>query len=285
MPSEFAEKVINLLTPNVGSAVAKSIVTEACKNMNADVETIDENNLTPFLAQIEKKLILRAGPVIVNKTLDKIKEFGEKKTITSNKAVPETKLDVEIDKEINTFLEKNILPTENDVTDYAKYLAMKYGGDARTVEKNLIDKVRSHVKDTISRKKIMNEIRLFLNNFPGANKTDIDDFITYSRMLKLNFNDDEMRLQIESERLARKFGNFHKDEAPEIDKFIDILKVSKDKSAVGNAMKKQGLTYLIKDESGDPDKSLTDFMELIVPSEKDMKDALQNMGLDHLIKK
>lgn len=285
MPSEFAEKVINLLTPNVGSAVAKSIVTEACKNMNADVETINENNLTPFLAQIEKKLIPRVGPGIAKKNLDKIQEFGGIKTITPNKAVPETKLDDEIDKELNVFLEKNILPTENDVTDYAKYLAMKYGGDARTVEKNLIDKIRSHVKDTISRKKIVNEIRIFLDNFPQANKNDIDDFIKYSQMLKLNLNEDYMRTQIENQRLARKFGNFQKDEAPEIDKFIDIVKVSKDKSAIGNAMKKQGLTYLIKDESGDPDKSLTDFIELITPTEKEMKDALQNMGLDHLVKK
>lgn len=284
MPSELADKVIHLLMPSVGNAVAKSIVTEACKNINVDIETLDNSKIAAFSEQLEKGLVPRVGPGIAKKTRDKVMEFGGKKTLTAKPPEPETKFDEGIDKEINTFLEKNILPTEKDVLDYAKYLTMKYGGDARTVEKNLIEQVKLHVKDSISRKKIKEEIRIFLDNFPQANKNDIDDFIKYTHLLKLSFVEDELKAQIENERLVRKFGG-GKEERQEIDKFIDFVKVSNDKGKVGEAMKKQGLTYLIQDESGNTDKSLSDFIELITPSEKDMKEALQSMGLDHLVKK
>ncbi len=285
MPSELAEKVIFLMTPNVGNAVARLVVTETCKNMKADIETLDNSKLTAFAEQLEKTLIPRVGPAIARKTKDKVMEFGGKTVSTEKQKAPEAKLDEGIEKEINTFLGKNILPTENDVLDYAKYLTMKYGGDARTVEKNLIEKVKLHVLDSINRKKIKEEIRIFINNFPEAKKSDIDDFIKYARLLKLNIVEDDLIVQIENERLIRKFGGIKEEEAPEIDKFMDIVKMTKDKGMVGDAMKKQGLTYLIKDESGDTDKSLSEFMEMITPSEKDMKEALQNMGLEHMVKK
>ncbi len=285
MPSELAEKVIFLMTPNVGNAVAKLVVTETCKNMKADIETLDNSKLTAFAEQLEKTLVPRVGPAIARKTKEKVMEFGGKTASNEKQKAPEAKLDKGIDKEINTFLEKNILPTEDDVLDYAKYLTMKYGGDARTVEKTLIEKVKSHVVDSINRKKIKEEIRIFINNFPQPNKSDIDDFIKYARLLKLSIVEDDMIVQIENERLMRKFGGMKVEEAPEIDKFMDIVKMTKDKGMVGDAMKKQGLTYLIKDESGDTDKSLSEFMEMITPSEKDMKEALQNMGLEHMVKK
>ncbi|MDP3104840.1 MAG: hypothetical protein Q8M95_09585 [Candidatus Methanoperedens sp.] len=284
MPSELADKVISLLTPNIGSAVSKSIVTEACKSIKTDIETLDNSKLAPFAEVLEKSLSARMGPAIARKMREKVMEFAGKNTIPEKHTVPEEKMDEGIDKEINTFLDKNILPTENDVLDYAKYLTMKYGGEAKTVEKNLMEKVRIHVKYSIGRKKIKEEIRIFLDNFPHANKNDIDDFIKYTHLLKLSFVEDELKAQIENERLVRKFGGV-KEERQEIDKFIDFVKVSNDKGKVGEAMKKQGLTYLIQDESGNTDKSLSDFIELITPSEKDMKEALQSMGLDHLVKK
>jgi len=45
------------------------------------------------------------------------------------------------------------------------------------------------------------------------------------------------------------------------------------------------MTYLIKDESEDPDKSMSEFMEIMKPTESDMAEALKNMGLFHLVKK
>jgi len=40
MPSDLADKAILLLAPNIGNANAKSLVIEACKNINSDIETL-----------------------------------------------------------------------------------------------------------------------------------------------------------------------------------------------------------------------------------------------------
>ncbi len=45
----------------------------------------------------------------------------------------------EIDSEIGVFLTKKPLSSESDITDYAKYLTMKYGND--TIDKDLIEKI------------------------------------------------------------------------------------------------------------------------------------------------
>ncbi len=45
----------------------------------------------------------------------------------------------EIENEIGVFLTKKTLSSESDITDYAKYLTVKYGNDA--VDKDLIEKI------------------------------------------------------------------------------------------------------------------------------------------------
>ena len=40
-----------------------------------------------------------------------------------------------MEKEIDTFLDKNTLPTERDIADYTKYLTLKYGGRRRMLKK------------------------------------------------------------------------------------------------------------------------------------------------------
>jgi hypothetical protein len=104
-------------------------------------------------------------------------------------------------------------------------------------------------------------------------------------ILKLNIDEKQVKDELEKERLCRKF------EEPcavpassEIDQFVSFVKTKKDKEAVGNLMQTQGLSYLIKDETGVSEKSLTEFMDIVMPSETDMKDALEGMGLKHLIK-
>jgi len=62
-----------------------------------------------------------------------------------------------------------------------------------------------HVKDSIAKKKVKVEIKLFLNNFPHPTKTDIDDFIRYLRLSKVVIDEAEIREQMENERLFRKF--------------------------------------------------------------------------------
>lgn len=282
MPSDLADKAILLLAPNIGNANAKSLVMEACKNINSDLETLDNSKLMPFLENLEKSLVPRVGPGIAKKTRDKLLELGEKKIPVDTKVVPETKLDEGIEKEIETYLEKNTLQTETDIQDYSKYLTKKYGGEAKTIEHKITDKINLHVKDSIAKKKVKVEIKLFLNNFPHPTKTDIDDFIRYLRLSKVVIDEAEIREQMENERLFRKFEGARSEDAPEADKLMNLVKGSKD---IGENMKKQGMTYLIKDESEDPDKSMSEFMEIMKPTETDMAEALKNMGLFHLVKK
>ena len=283
MPSDLADKAILLLAPNIGNANAKSLVIEACKNINSDIETLDNSKLMPFLEHLEKSLVPRVGPGIAKKTRDKLMELGDKKIPVDNNVVPEAKLDAGIEKEIETYLEKNTLQTESDIQDYSKYLTKKYGGEAKTIEHKIADKVNSHIKDSIAKKKVKVEIKLFLNNFPHPTKTDIDDFIRYLRLSKIVIDEAEIREQMENERLFRKFEGARNEDAPEADKLMNLVKGSKE--AIGENMKKQGMTYLIKDESEDPDKSMAEFMEIMKPTETDMAEALKNMGLFHLVKK
>lgn len=152
MPSDLADKAILLLAPNIGNANAKSLVMEACKNINSDLETLDNSKLMPFLENLEKSLVPRVGPGIAKKTRDKLLELGEKKIQVDTKVVPETKLDEGIEKEIETYLEKNTLQTETDIQDYSKYLTKKYGGEAKTIEHKITDKINLHVKDSIAKK-------------------------------------------------------------------------------------------------------------------------------------
>ncbi len=283
MPSDLADKAILLLAPNIGNANAKSLVIEACKNTNTDIETLDNSKLMPFLEQLEKSLVPRVGPGIAKRTRDKLIELGEKKTSVDNKVMPETKLYEEIDREIDAYLEKNTLKNENDIQDYSKYLSKKFGGDAKSIELKITDKVNLRAKDSIAKKKVKVEIKLFLNNFPHPTKTDIDDFIRYLRLSKIVIDEAEIREQMENERLFRKFEGARSEDAPEADKFMNLVKGSKE--AIGENMKKQGMTYLIKDESEDNDKSMSEFMEIMKPTETDMAEALKNMGLFHLVKK
>ncbi len=285
MPSDLADKAILLLTPNIGNANAKSIVFETCKNINADVETLDNSNLIPFLEQLEKSLVPRVGNSIAKKIRDKLMELGGKKTPVDNKVVPETKSYEGIDREIEAYLEKNTLQTEDDVQDYSKYLTKKYGGDAKTIEHKIADKVNLHIKDSNAKKKVKVEIKLFLNTFPHPSKIDIDDFIRYLRLSKIVIDEAEIREQMENERLFRKFEGSRSEDVPETGKLMSLVKGSKDKGTIGENMKKQGMTYLIKDEPEDTDKSISEFMEIMTPTEIDMKEMLKNMGLIHLVKK
>ena len=153
------------------------------------------------------------------------------------------------------------------------------------VEKNLIEKIKLRIKDSIGKKKVKEEIKMFLNNFPHPEKTDIDDFIRFLRISKITIDEAELRKQMENERLRRKFEGTHEDDSSKMGNLIDMVNIGTDKGAIGDAMKKQGLTYLIKDESGESEESLSEFIDFMTPSKNDMKEALKNMGLDHLLKK
>jgi len=192
----------------------------------------------------------------------------------------------DIETEIRTFLADNHLPTDKDIADYAKYLSKRYGSNAQNVEKELIEKVKIHIIAEMGKKKINMEINNFLSRYQEPTENDVSDFIRYLQINKLDFQENMLREQIETERLFRKFhGHQETPEASELDQFINFVKTSDNKEAISKSMQKQGLTYLIKDETGISDKSLSEFVKLVTPNEKDMKNALEEMGLEHLIGK
>lgn len=202
---------------------------------------------------------------------------------------PETQenviLTANINDEIEIFLQKFPLPNEIDITDFAKYLTFKYEKDVKLIEKEIVDRIRDEIKAVISRNKIQNEIQEFLTKYPQPNDDDVEDFIRYLRILKLNFSEEYIRSQIERERLYRKFNVPKKKMAPtvatDIDKLIQRFK-SVDKESIRDVMVQQGLGYLIKNESGG--ESVNDFVELVSPDASEVKNMLEGLGLKHLVR-
>lgn len=277
---EFEKFCIKTLEINFGQ-LAGGIVTKIKTKKNLDDKS-NTGDFKEFIDLIEINISVLAGKnkanEIGNILRSKILDFEEK----TNK--PELVINSDITKEIDIFLEKNTLPTERDVSDYSKYLTLKYGGTARNVEKEIIEKVKIHIKKTISRNKIKEEINELLTRFEQPTKSDIDDFINYIRLSKLVFHEDELRDEIEKERLYRKFhGPQDTVITSEINELVSLLKNTNNKDALSKKLRKQELSYLIKDESGVSDKSVSDFVKLMTPTEEDTKGTLEELGLKHLI--
>ncbi len=278
---EFIKYCIQTLQVNFGQ-ISSGIITKAKTKKNLD----DKSNISDykeFIDILELDISVLSGKnkatEICNVLRTRALEAVEKQK------VPEVPISSDIDKEINTFLAKNALPSENDISDYAKFLTIKFGINAKQVEKDIIEKVKNHVKNGISRKRILEELDNFLTKFPQPTETDINDFINYIRFLKINFPPDQLRDLVEKERLYRKFhAGVVTEEKNIINQFIEDAKPL-DKKELGKAMLKQGVGYLIKDESGISDNLVSEYAELLTPSEKDTKATLEGLGLKHMIKR
>jgi hypothetical protein len=278
MSSDSLKLINDILEKSVGDIGTKLYQKSVTKLSIGDNPS--SNDIEKLVMELQSAIAKLYGNDRSKVIFDDIrKKLGEKQK--SAEAV----ISSDIDKEINDFLGKHTLPTEGDITDYAKYLTMKFGGNAQKLEKDIIEKIKIQVKTAISRKKINQEIGNFLLRYPQPEQKDIDDFINYIRLSKLNFQENELREIIEKERLYRKFhGDQIEVEAPsELDQFIEVFKTH-DKTDISKTMHKQEISYLIKDESGVSDKLVSEFVELMTPSENDMKDTLEGLGLEHLIK-
>jgi len=258
--------------------------TKTKKNIT---DSSNMNDLIEFIDILETNVTLFSGKYKASEICNTIRANGIPKTaevIEEVKAVDMIKSD-ELDNEIKKFLTTHALPTEVDISDYTKFLTMKYGGNIKVLEKDIIEKVKLHVREGLKQNILNTEISRFLERYQQPEKSDVDDFVKYLNILNLNIDEKHVKDELEKERLRRKF-----DEpcaAPvlsEIDQFVSFVKTKKDKEAVGDLMQMTGLSYLIKDEKGVSEKSLMEFMDIVMPSETDMKNALEGMGLKHLIK-
>jgi hypothetical protein len=279
---EFIKFCADTLEINFGK-LAGGIISKA----KARTNLADDSNASQykeFIDILESNISVLAGK---NRAVEMCNTLRTKATaLTEYQTAPETPATSEMDRDIIRFLEKNNLPGEKDVLEYAKYLTIKYGGNAKDVQKEIIEKVKKHLKDTLNRNKLNEEINTFLIKFPQPLRTDVDDFISYIKIFKLTYNENELREEIEKERLYRKFYKHEaKEPVSELDQFVSLLKTKKDKASISKIMKSQEVSYLIKDESGISDQSLSEFADLVKPSEQDLMDTLEGIGLKHLISK
>ena len=280
---EFIKYCSQILEVNFGHLSSDILnKTKSKKSLN---DKSNANDFKEFIDIIEYNIALFSGKHKAQEICNVLRTRSIEIADVPAQKPPEIQISDDIDKEINLFLSNNSLPTDADITDYAKYLTMKYGGNAKSFEKGLIEKVKLHVKVGIGRKMLKSEIYKFLSRYKQIDANDIDDFVKYISFLKLNISETEVREQIEKERLYRKFHEPQELGSSDLDQFISVVKTSTDKDAIGKLMQKQGLSYLIKDDRGISDQSLSDFVELMAPNENDMKDALEGMGLKHLIAK
>ncbi len=282
---EFLKCCTASLEANFGQLSHEIINKVKAKKNITDSSNI--NDLKDFIDLIEANISVFSGKHKATEICNTIKAKAIPKSVAVTEQVKEVEMAIsaDLDKEINTFLSSHSLPTEADISDYTKFLTMKYGGNVKALEKDIIEKVKLHVRAGLRKTILTSEIFKFLARFPSPEKTDVDDFVKYMNLMKLNIDENQMREELEKERLYRKFHEpSAAPETSELDQFVTFVKSSNDKEAVGNLMQTQGLSYLIKDEKGVSDKSLTEFMEIVTPSESEMKDALEGMGLKHLIK-
>jgi hypothetical protein len=68
-------------------------------------------------------------------------ELCKKLTGDDLSKVAEIPVSGDVDADISTVLKKKNLSTEGDITEYAKYLTMKYSDNNRSIEKELVEKI------------------------------------------------------------------------------------------------------------------------------------------------
>ncbi|SNQ59735.1 hypothetical protein [Candidatus Methanoperedens nitratireducens] len=131
-----------------------TLANEIINNVKAKKNLDDRSNIgdfKEFIDLIELNISVLSGKNRANDICNSLRSKAVE--LTGSQKPQETLMNSDIDREISAFLTKNSLPTEGDIIDYSKYLAMKYGGNAKKVEKEIIEKVKTHVKLSVSRKK------------------------------------------------------------------------------------------------------------------------------------
>lgn len=278
---EFLKYCIQTLEINFGQ-ISSGFINKAKAKKNLDNKS-SISDFKEFIDLLELDISVLSGKNKATEICNVLRTYALE-ALEKQKA-PEDSISSDIDKEINAFLAKAALPSERDISDYAKFLTNKFGINVKQAEKDIIEKVKIHVKDAISRKKILEELDNFLTKFPQPTENDVDDFVNYILFLKINISPDQLRNIVEKERLCRKFhGKEITEEKTTLDQFIQTAKAH-DKNELSNTMQKQGITYLIKNEKGFSDNLLSEYADLLAPSEADTKATLEELGFEHMIKK
>lgn len=279
------EEFINYIEFSIGVISGKSNATAMCKHLR---EKAMELNLINETTEIKISIKTEATDININEFLARIHAGNIIKYIKSieigeNQMHPVLPVQGDANGDLDQFLMKNALPAEGVITRYSADIQLKYGGNGEKVKKDIIEKVKDNLKTEIDKKLIKAEIYKFLYKYPVPAKPDVDDFVNYISLLKLKTNESEMREQIETERLFRKFQDPILTEiTSEIDKFINLIKAFSDKNDIIRTLEERELSYLIKDDAGISDKLLLNLVERIILIEKD---SLGGIYLKHIVRK
>ncbi|HEY9247393.1 MAG TPA: hypothetical protein VIO11_11145 [Candidatus Methanoperedens sp.] len=266
---KYCFQTLNIYFGQLSEGIIDRVRSRKSLDRNSNISDFEE-----FIDLIEANIGLLSGKGKARDICDILRTRAL--AISEINNIMRTSVNSEVDKEIKIFLAKNPRPDDADITDYAKHISTKYGGIAGEFEKHFIEKTRLYARDNLSGKIIKEEIDRFLTRFPQPMRTDVDDFINYIRLLKLVFREDELRESIEKERLFRKF---HEAQKVMDAQDASLRKKQPDKKNIGKSMQK---SQAVTNEN---DEVLKDFKKLATPSEKDVRDALEGLGLKHMIRK
>lgn len=262
------EEFINLIELDVSVISGKNNAVNICSAIRSKAI---ELNISKQAMDIFNALRIESSELSISEFLKKINvtdvcTFRTKAMEITNEQIP---IKFSINKKIEEFLKKQILPNESTINRFATNLAFKFCEDIKRVKKDVIEKVKFRVKNTLIRKAIRTEIKNLLELYPQPTQTDIEDFVKHIRLSKLNFQEDELRQQILDEILYRKFYKSQDIVEPaELAQFLDIIKTYDNKKDIKKEMQRQGIIYLIEDESGVSDKLLDEYIEPITLFER-----------------
>ena len=260
--SEIARKTLVEQLGDTGEDIFSRVIAKKPLGEKSSVGEVSD-----FIKTVEHIIIAVSGQEKANEIVLILRSMIQE---TAKQTVQKEKVENQ-NTELEDFLKKHVLPIESDIIDFAKYLTMKYGGNAKKVEAEITAKARDHLKNSITRKLVNEEIMIFLGKFTNPEKKDIDDFITFLKMSKIETPEEEIREKIEKKRLVMKFHESQgsTEKSGELDQIISNMKSCSDKASIVNMLNKQGLGYIIKDENGVSDKYLFDFIELLAPGESE----------------
>ena len=279
---EFIKYCVKTLEVNFGqlsNEIIKKINNKKSLNDNSNA-----NDFKEYIDLIELNVSVFSGKHKASDICSVLRTRATEMTGAQTPKPAVVSVSGDIDREINTFLSNNSLPSEADIMDYSKLLTIKFGGNAKSVEKELIDKVKLHVKAGIGRQMLKVEIHKFLARFQQPEKADIIDFVNYIRLSRIIYPETQLKEDIENERILRKFNRIQELVEPSlIDQFMSFIKENRDREVIKKYMEKEGNIYLIKEGESVSETLLSELIDLMVISENEVKDVLAQMGLQHMI--
>lgn len=269
---------IGLLENSIGVISGKNNAITICKHLR---EKTMELNLANETDELHNTLRNEASDININEFLARINAVN---FLNDLRPIDKTEKQAssEMHADMDGFLSKNVLPAESEITEFSEDMALKYHVDAPKIKKDIIEKVKVNFKNEINKKAIKTEINKFLFRYPVPSKEDIDDFVNYFNLLKCTYSEEQLREQIETERLYIKFQDpVLPEKIPEFDQLIDQIKGYRDKNDIIRILEEKEISYLIKDETRASDKFLIELVEQITLFEKD---PVGGAYLNHLVR-